>query len=75
MGWSSAGQIFDRVARGLTEAKVDDEITYRVLFDLGKALQNEDWDTEDESLEAFQDDPTIVRVFHDLGVTEVPDEA
>lgn len=74
MGWGSAGEIFDRVARGLKRTNMSDEDKYAVLFDLGKALQNEDWDTEDESLEAFQDDPVIVRVFRDLGVTRNEDD-
>jgi hypothetical protein len=68
MGWSSANRIFNPVARALQDANVPDETRRTVLGDLIGGLQNGDWDTEDESLEDFLDDPAIVAAFADHGV-------
>lgn len=65
MGWSSAGQIFDPVARALVELGAPDEMKRKVLGDLIGALHDGDWDTEDESLDEFKDDPAIVAAFAD----------
>ena len=70
MGWGSAGyRIFDPVAQGLVDAGASDDIKRRVLSVLIDALQENDWDTEYESLEAFADDPVIVAVFAEHGIT------
>ncbi|MFE3202163.1 hypothetical protein [Embleya sp. NPDC059237] len=69
MGWSSAGHIFDPVARALIDAGVDGPTKRKVLGDLIGRLQDGDWDTEDESLEEFLDDPDVVAAFADRGVT------
>lgn len=68
MGWASAGEIFDPVARALVELNAPDQVKTQVLGDLIGALQDGDWDTEDESLEEFKDDPAIVEAFrlHDV---------
>ena len=68
MGWSSANQIFDPVARALIDAGAPDDTKRKVLGDLISGLQDGDWDTEDESLEEFLDDPAIVAAFADHGV-------
>ncbi|MBA4865953.1 hypothetical protein H1V43_32335 [Streptomyces sp. PSKA54] len=68
MGWSSANQIFNPVARALREAGVSDQTKRKVLGDLISGLQDGDWDTEDESLEDFLDDPAIVQAFADHDV-------
>lgn len=68
MGWNSAGDIFDPVARSLRDAGVDDTTKRKVLGDLISGLQDGDWDTEDESLEQFLDDPAIVQAFADHNV-------
>lgn len=68
MGWSSANEIFNPVARALTEAGVSDQTKRKVLGDLIGGLQHGDWDTEDESLEEFLDDPAIVQAFADHDV-------
>lgn len=75
MGWNSAGEIFDPVAKALIELGASDETKTRVLGDLISALQDGDWDTEDESLELFKDDPAIVAAFadHDVHLDEVDD--
>jgi len=74
VGWASAGSIFDTVADGLIEANAADDIKEKVLGTLCTALQDEDWDTEDESLERYADDPVIVRVFADRGVSLARDD-
>jgi hypothetical protein len=68
MGWSSANQIFNPVARALIDTGVPDETKRKVLGDLIGGLQDGDWDTEDESLEDFLDDPAIVSAFADHNV-------
>ncbi len=70
MGWASAGAIFDPVAKALVDLNAPDEVKIRVLGDLIGALQDGDWDTEDESLETFKDDPAIVEAFrlHDVTI-------
>lgn len=69
MGWASAGEIFDPIAHGLIEAGASEDIKRRVLGPLIVKLQNDDWDTESESLEEFRDDPVIVAIFREHGVT------
>ena len=69
MGWASAGAIFDPVAQGLIDAGASEEIKRRVLGPLIRTLQGEDWDTEYESLEEFKDDPVIVELFAEHGIT------
>jgi len=69
MGWGSAGYaIFNPVAKGLIDAGASDEIKTSVLSSLIVALRDGDWDTEDESLEQFKDDPAIVEAFRQHGV-------
>lgn len=70
MGWGSAGyRIFDPVAQALVEVNAPEEVKRRVLGDLFAVLTEEDWDTEYDSLLRFQDDPVIVAVFAEHGVT------
>lgn len=68
MGWSSANSIFNPVARALIDAGADETTKRKVLGDLINGLQEGDWDTEDESLEDFLDEPAIIDAFHDRGV-------
>lgn len=68
MGWSSANQIFNPVARALIDAGADDTTKRAVLVDLIGGLQEGDWDTEDESLEDFLHDPAVVGAFADRNV-------
>ena len=70
MGWASASGIFDTVADSLIEAGADDAIKRAVCTDLIRELRDGDWDTCDESLEAFAGDPAIVQAFRDCGVYE-----
>lgn len=69
MGWASAGQtIFDPVIHALIEAGASDEIKATVAHQLIEVLRENDWDTEDESLEEFADDPVIVAAFAEYEV-------
>jgi hypothetical protein len=74
MGWNSAGEIFDPVAQSLIDLGATPEVKRKVLGDLIGALQDGDWDTEDESLEQFKDDPAIVAAFADHDVHLEPDD-
>lgn len=68
MGWASGGAIFDKVAYALVKADASDDLMRAALGPLIEALQDGDWDTEDESLNEFGDVPVIVELFHQHGV-------
>ncbi len=68
MGWASANSIFDNVATSLVDANASPELKRSTLGRLIGILQQEDWDTEDESLDRFKDDPAIVAAFADNDV-------
>lgn len=68
MGWASGGEIFDPVTRAVLDSGVFDEDALPILTALIKALQEADWDTEDESLEAFPNDQVVVRAFQACGI-------
>jgi hypothetical protein len=65
MGWGSAREIFDPVAQALVEANASSDVKRKVLGDLIKRLMANDWDTADESLEEFENDPDIMAAFAD----------
>jgi hypothetical protein len=69
VGWARAGEIFDPVATALIDAEVPPEVVRTVLGRLIAQLQEGDWDTESESLEAFRSEPAVVVAFADNGVT------
>lgn len=68
MGWASAGYIFDPVCKALQKSFMVPEARQKILVTLIKALQDGDWDTEDESLEQFAEDPVVVKAFQECGV-------
>lgn len=70
MGWGSAGyRIFDPVAQALIEADASDDLIRKTLGALIDELQQADWDTELDSLDGFRDEPIIVEIFREKGVT------
>lgn len=69
MGWNSANEIFDPVAQALIDLGASNDVKVGVLSPLIYRLQQEDWDTESESLEWFEDDPAIVEAFRLNGVS------
>lgn len=64
MGWASAGAIFDPIATALVDLDASAEVKRRVLGTLIRTLCDGDWDTTDESLDQFRDDPVIVSLFY-----------
>jgi len=68
VGFSGGNEIFDPVARKLITLGIDDETRYQISGALIGALQESDWDTEDESLEEFKADDAIVRAFAEHGI-------
>lgn len=74
MGWASAGDIFNPVCEKLQVAHLWDSTRKDILVTLISALQEGDWDTEDESLEKFEDDPIVVAAFRECGVEIRPYE-
>lgn len=74
MGWASGADIFDRVARSLINAHVDEDTKRQVLGEPIDSLQDSDWDTEDESLERFRDDAVIVELFAQRGIHLDPED-
>ena len=76
MGWASAGfTIFDPVMKALQESNALPETKTHVAKLLIGVLQSNDWDTEDESLDAFADDPAIVAAFaeHEIYLSGTPE--
>lgn len=63
MGWGSGYLIFNTVADALTEAGASEEVKEKALTKVIAGLQQEDWDTELDSLQDYRDDPAIVRAF------------
>lgn len=59
MGWSSAGRIFDPMARALVQGSYTDEQVRELLRLLAGLLMDGDWDTEDESIQEFADHPGV----------------
>jgi hypothetical protein len=64
MGYGSAGYtIFDPVARALLDAGAPDEVITNTCAQLIKTLTEQDWDTLDESIEQFRDQPAVIAAF------------
>lgn len=63
MGWGSAYSLFNIIADALIEAEASEEVKEKALTKVIRALQEDDWDTELDSLQSYLDDPAIVRAF------------
>lgn len=74
MGWASGSGIFDPVADALIEAGASDELIVKTLVPLIDKLRDEDWDTWDESLTRYRDNPVIVEAFAKAGCEIEPDD-
>lgn len=68
MGWNSANEIFDPVAQALLNNNVDHHSKVDILTTLIRNLQSQDWDTEDESLDDFRHEDSVVEAFRLCGV-------
>jgi hypothetical protein len=64
MGFCSGTDIFEPVAKVVLESQWSDEIKYTVIRELVDALENHDWDCQDES--EYWQHPIVRRVFKDL---------
>ena len=60
MGWAAGGEIFDHVAHRMLEIKAPEDVVIETLAALADALTDRDWDTLDESVTAFLDQPVVV---------------
>ncbi|MBQ0827675.1 hypothetical protein [Streptomyces tagetis] len=69
MGWGSAYSIFNTVADALIEAEASEEVKENALTKVIRSLQENDWDTELDSLQSYLNDPAIVRAFANNGIT------
>ncbi len=69
MGWGSAYSLFNTLADALIEAEASDEVKERALTKVIARLQEDDWDTELDSLQSYLDDPAIVAAFAANGIT------
>ena len=70
MGWCSASDIFDTVARGLIQADASREVMFETLTPLIERLRADDWDCEYDSLTVFRGNPVIVDIFAAFGIQE-----
>jgi hypothetical protein len=68
MGWSSANPIFDRTIRTAINLGIKDSTLTALAQVLIEQLQDGDWDTEDESVELFEDYPEVLEAFRNQGV-------
>jgi hypothetical protein len=74
MGWASAGQIFDPVAQALVDADAPDETITTVCAALIRQLMEGDWDTLDESIGVFGDQPAVMAAFAKEAPDWMPDD-
>lgn len=63
MGWNSANPIFDETARAVLNANIGSEKTTDILTVLIDQLRDGDWDTLDESINEFRDEPAVIAAF------------
>lgn len=68
MGWNTAGEIFNPVASAICKTDLSDGKKTEILERLIWALQDGDWDTEDESVEIFMNEPAVIQAFRNRGV-------
>lgn len=78
MGWASGNEIFDPVCTTLVELidseHISEQASEIILVKLIKVLQDQDWDTEDESLYDFRTFDFIVRAFATCNISLEGDE-
>ncbi|WP_228973425.1 hypothetical protein [Streptomyces sp. DH12] len=68
MGWASASRIFEPAADAMLRTGATAAQKTEVLSALVKALLEGDWDTAEESLGLYEDDPAIVEAFRRHGI-------
>ena len=68
MGWNTANIYFDAVVTELELANIPEDSQFNILKSLADALRDGDWDTLDESLEAFPTNNAVRRVMAEYGI-------
>lgn len=63
MGWSSGGDVFNSTARTLLAAGVQPDMVTKALAVLIDQLLDGDWDTCDESVQEFRNEPAVIAAF------------
>jgi hypothetical protein len=69
MGWASAGHIFEAVADATIDAHLDERQQKEVLAPLINELLVGDWDTWDESIDEYRNQPGILAAFNEFSIT------
>jgi hypothetical protein len=64
MGWCSATEIFDKMAKFVLESEQPHDAKFNTLRELAVALENGDWDCQQDSV--YWDDPIVQEVMRDL---------
>ena len=67
MGWAAGSEVFNRVARDLINIRATEWAKRQVLGNLINELRDMGWDTIDESLYEFRNDPVIAGLFKEHG--------
>jgi hypothetical protein len=75
MGWASASGIFTPVADAMIRTGTTDEQKTEVLSALIRTLLDGDWDTADEVIGEYEDDPAVLEAFRRHGVIIECDDA
>lgn len=71
MGWAGGNDIFDAVAHDVMAAPIARAVRMRILSTLIGALQDQDWDTEDEALGRWSMHREAVDAFRLQGIHQV----
>lgn len=64
MGWCSGTEIFDNVAKFVLSTDKPDQEKIEILRVLAEAMENQDWDCQDDS--DYRTHPIIKQVFREL---------
>jgi hypothetical protein len=72
MGWSSGSEIMGEIIHALDKTKIPDGTRFKLYKRLIPALQNQDWDTEDECM---GEDPQYDKALRSLHPEWFRDEA
>lgn len=68
MGWGSAGGLFNDIVHAMIDGGVHGDNLTDICEKIIRQFQEGDWDTEEESLEAFDRHPDVVEAFRRCGI-------
>lgn len=70
MGWAGGSSIFEPVADAVVSSSgMDGETRRRILVALIQALRYSDWDTVDDVIGGYTDNPDVMAAFAECGLT------